>query len=269
MAEITTNSKASERSTANKAARMRSPNYPGIGLREAVDRAHVFYNADKRNWAHVDNALHHWGFKPSSGAGGVVVAALKAFGLLEDEGAGKTRRVRLTDSAMRLLLLDPAEHSDDRRSLLQGAALKPKIHAELWKFYKGSLPSDSTLRYELMTSRGFTDNAVKEFIPQFKDTVAFAELAAGDKLTGHDGDKNSPPNPFDVPAVTAPSAVTTPPTSSSAGQVIERPSTRVVTLPLSGDAWAALQVPVPMSEEDWEQMLAVLSAMKRGIVKKS
>jgi hypothetical protein len=253
---------------AAKAARTRSPNYPGISLRTAIDRARVFYNNDKRNWSHVDTALHHWGFKPRSGAGLVVLAALKSFGLLQDDGSGTSRRVRLTDFALKVLLLDDAEHAPERQRLLQDAALKPKVHADLWKHYRGSLPSDVTLRYELMTQRGFTENAVKEFIPQFKDTIAFANLAAGDKLTGNDGDNSEATlDPFAVGPVTVASASAE--TRTASGQVgQERPNTRVVNLPLSGDAWAALQVPFPMSEDDWDQMLAVLNAMKRGIVRK-
>ena len=41
---------------------------------------------------------------------------------------------------------------------------------------------------------------------------------------------------------------------------------RIVQLPLAGDIWAAIQVPHPMTEDEWEQMMAVLQAMKPGIV---
>jgi hypothetical protein len=269
VAELDPEPKAADATKAPKPARMRSPNYPGVSLRAAVERARVFYTADKRSWSHVDTALHHWGFQPKSGGGLVVLAALKSFGLLETEGIGNVRRVRLTEFGLRILLLDAPEHAAERQRLFQEAALKPKIHAELWKYYKGVLPSDPTLRYELMTSRGFTENAVKEFIPQYKDTIAFANLTAGDKLTGNDGDNSPPPDPFAVPPVSQTHVTSTPASSTPAGQDVGKPSTRVVNLPLSGDTWAALQVPVPMTEDDWEQMLAVLNAMKRGIVKQS
>src|SRR6266699_4539080 len=100
--------------TVPKSARTRSPNYPGIGLRAAVSRANTLYGRDRRNWTHVDTALSHWDFKPRSGAGLVVIGALKAFGLLEDQGSGSSRQVRLTEFAVRLLLLDPNEHAAQR-----------------------------------------------------------------------------------------------------------------------------------------------------------
>jgi hypothetical protein len=263
MAEPANQAEGADAVNVAKAARTRSPNYPGIGLRSAVDRARVFYNNDKRNWSHVDTALHHWGFKPRSGAGLVVLAALKSFGLLQDDGSGNSRRVRLTDFALRLLLLDDAEHAGERQRLLREAALKPRVHADLWKHYHGSLPSDVTLRYELMTQRGFTEIAVKEFIPQFRDTVSFANLTVGDKVTPNEGDTHdASADPFSVPPVIVPANAHTP-----ANQTPNKSSTRVVNLPLSGDTWAALQVPFPMSEEDWDQMLNVLNAMKRGIVR--
>lgn len=53
---------------------------------------------------------------------------------------------------------------------------------------------------------------------------------------------------------------TTPPPPESKAQ------TRVVQIPISLNEWAALQVPIPLTEEKWGQMIAVLNAMKPGIV---
>ncbi len=48
--------------------------------------------------------------------------------------------------------------------------------------------------------------------------------------------------------------------SAKSGQV------REVPIPIQGTAWPALKAAFPLSEEAWAQMLAVLAAMKPGLV---
>ena len=40
---------------------------------------------------------------------------------------------------------------------------------------------------------------------------------------------------------------------------------RIVQLPISASEWAALQAPFPLTEAKWEQMMAVLQAMKPAL----
>ena len=42
---------------------------------------------------------------------------------------------------------------------------------------------------------------------------------------------------------------------------------RIIQLPLLDGQWASLQIPVPMSDDDWDQMHKVLDAMKPGLVR--
>lgn len=253
--------------------KQRSPSYPGIGLEVAIERAQALYGQEQRNFAHIDTAIGHWGYRPKSGAGLVVVAALKKFGLVDEEGGGSTRKVRVSEDARRLILLDSDEHRNERVRLLKKLALTPTIHSELWKKYGAALPSDATLRYELITERGFTDLAVREFIPQFRATIAYAGLTASDNLVDNEtADNARNQDPFEIPPVSqhGTGAAAPPPVQLgaqlSAAATVSGAITRVVNLPLPGGAWAALQVPYPMSEDDWEQMLDVLQVMKRGIV---
>lgn len=61
----------------------------------------------------------------------------------------------------------------------------------------------------------------------------------------------------DTAAGTAPAA---PPSASPARQQ------RTVQITYSPTEWALLEAAFPMSEDDWDAMIAVLSAMKRGLV---
>ena len=180
MAQTTTAAAAST-DTTPKAARLRSPSYPGIDLESAIKRAQEFYDQEKRNAANAEIAVKHWGFKPTSGGGFVVIAALKAFGLVSDTGSGKSRKIQLTDLALRIIL-DKRPDSPERDSAIKQAALMPKIHASLWTKYRSNLPSDENLKHELIFERKFNENTVGDFIKEYRDTIKFAKLADSDSI---------------------------------------------------------------------------------------
>src|SRR5205807_366120 len=117
--------------------------------------------------------------------------ALKKFGLLLDQGSGPNRKARLSETALKILLDE--ESSPARADLIREAALTPNIHRELWQEFGGSLPSDATLRKHLLLDKSFTESAVEEFVPQFKGTIAFAQLTPDDKLSGNERDKREGP----------------------------------------------------------------------------
>lgn len=183
--------------------RARSPNYPGIALDEAIERARVLYHKEGKHAAPVAAAYRDLGYSPGSGQGGVVLAALKKFGLVDDTGSGNARAVRLTEIALRIIL-DERPESPERLSAIQAAALTPPIHAELWQQYGPSLPSDETLLFRLQTEKGFTKGGAIEFLREFKDTIEFARLTEAESL-GADGDQALAENreemgPFKEPA---------------------------------------------------------------------
>ncbi len=171
------------------APRGRSPNYPGIDLGTAIERARQMYTAQRQHDAPVASILETWGFTPTSGGGGVVLAALLRFGLIQGQGSGDERRARLTQDAL-AIIRDDREKSPDRDRLVRRLALLPPIHQELWTEYEGELPpTDAALRFDLIQRRGFTENGADEFIKEFRSTVAYAGLSASDRLAEDDGDE--------------------------------------------------------------------------------
>jgi hypothetical protein len=234
--------------------RGRSPGYPAIDLGAAIERARQVFRAEGRNSAPVNAALADWGYSPGSGAGNVTLAALKKFGLLQEEGSGTQRRVRLTDEAFRIVT-DEREVSPERDDLVRLAALKPKIYGELFSLYNGRLPSDATMRTDLR-QRGFTERALDEFIPEFKRTLAFAGLTEYDSQ-----DANEP----DTHTIGVGMAVSTG-TARPVTPILGSRGVRALNLPLSPEDWAVLHVPQRMTEREWDQMMMVLNAMKPGII---
>src|SRR5438874_12768923 len=110
--------------------RGRSPRYPGIPLDLAIERAKQLWEKEQLYPTNVQTALAHWGYAPKSGGGAVAIAALKSFSLIEDDGSGDARTVRLTERAQQILL---SEDPMQVRSATQEAALAPTIHRDLWE----------------------------------------------------------------------------------------------------------------------------------------
>ncbi|SRR6266481_341977 len=155
--------------------RHRSPSYPVIGLKDALERTKKFYVVDGRGGAPTDMAAKHIGFASAHGQALSVLSALKKFGLLEDRAG----RVVLTQRALELITLP---EDDPRRSeSLRKAALSPTIYGGLIKQFKAngaaSLPSNETLRAELIAYKDFNPNAVDDFIRAFRETLDFSGLS--------------------------------------------------------------------------------------------
>src|SRR5271170_7642360 len=106
----------------DKKPRHRSPNYPTVGLREAVARVRKLYEADGKAGAPAELAAVHIGFAKPHGQALSVLAALKKFGLVSEVNG----RWVPTQRAIEILNL---QESDERRhSALQDAALSPDIY---------------------------------------------------------------------------------------------------------------------------------------------
>ena len=157
---------------ADKKSRHRSPAYPAVGLREAVERAKKFYSVDRKAGAPPEIAVKHMGFATAHGQAMSVLAALKKFGLVSDVNG----RVVPTQRAIEIIELPPA---DSRRiKALQEAALAPSIYAELIQQHQQSgWPGDDVLQAELITYRNFNPNSVAGFVSDLKDTLDYAGLS--------------------------------------------------------------------------------------------
>lgn len=246
--------------TQDRTKRERSPAYPGISLGQAIDRAQVLYDQERRNAAPVTTVVRHWGFSnPSNGAATVALSALEKFGLIAVTGTGSNRKVRLTDLAL-TILLNP-DKTEVAHSIRE-AALNPPIHRLLWNEYQGDLPSDDTLRYELIVGKRFSERGADNFIGQFRATIAFAKLDPLDSVAAPDNEPSEPAAPVSEPGRT------------DLGRVFKEPGYRpkeagvlTIPVPLAGAEPVTIEGKFPITEAAWGQLMAVLTAMKPGLVK--
>lgn len=175
---------------AAKPKKHRSPTYPGINLQQAIKRTAEFYDKEHRNAASFKAAVSHWGYSAKSSGALVTAAALKSFGLFDEVDAGAGRAFQVSPLGLKIVG-DKRPESSERDTAIREAALKPKIHAELWRKYNGLLPSDAELQYRLENDWHFNLNVIQVFIKELRDTISFAKLTESDKV-GEVGEIDEP-----------------------------------------------------------------------------
>ena len=156
----------------SRTSKDRSPNFPFISLGRALERARQFYKHEKRGAAPFKVAAQHWAYSPSSSGALQTAAALKQYGLLADVDAGKDRKVRLTDLALRIVL-DTREDSSERDQLKRQAAMTPPVAAEIYNKYPDGLPSEGTLNHYLVLDRSFNPQTAVKVVRILKENEGF------------------------------------------------------------------------------------------------
>lgn len=150
-------------------SRIRSPNYPQIGLGAAIERARLIYKAERQNRISRDTAVKLMGFGGYNGASAGVLSAVLKFGLLEGQG----EEMRVSDLAVRILV----PHDDDEKAeAIREAAANPPLFVEMAERWPNDPPSDHSLRAYL-TRRGFADSALEAVIKSYWDTASLVRDA--------------------------------------------------------------------------------------------
>src|SRR5690242_16124300 len=107
---------------AQKPERQRSPNYPAVGLPQAVKLVRALYEKDGRAGAPQDIAVKRMGFTSLHGQSRAVLSALRKFGLIDYQG----NRVIPTPLAIDIIKFPAStERSVQAR---RTAALNPAIY---------------------------------------------------------------------------------------------------------------------------------------------
>ncbi len=153
----------------------RSPNYPFVDLRTAVDRARAVYAWVDRRPTGRDQVARFWNLSPKSSTFRLTLAAVRAFGLFEYQSGTEDRLLKLSELALDIVV-DHPENSPQWCEALKRAARQPAQHAELWEKYGDHLPDHEEIRRHLVRVQKFKDNAVGEFIKEYRSTLSYAGL---------------------------------------------------------------------------------------------
>ena len=170
----------------------RSPSFPFIDLETAIQRAEQFYEAERRNAAPSDIAVSHWGYSSKSSGGKQTLAALRAYGLLTGTG-----RVSLTPRALKIVVAG----APDRAKAIREAALAPAEFKKLWSEHGAEPPSDQSLRHELVINRGFNENAVDDFLKNYKNTIDYSGLLDSATMSAEGEDSGETPTTSGEPSM--------------------------------------------------------------------
>jgi hypothetical protein len=149
-------------------AKVRSPSYPAIGLKEALEKAEAVYRNDYQNQVPRAVAANHMGYASLNGKSLGVLAALLKYGLLEGRGDS----TRVSDLALRII----AHRAGDaeRMDAVREAASRPELFAELDKRYLDGKGSDAAIRSYLLTQK-FIPQAADNALRSYRETKQLVE----------------------------------------------------------------------------------------------
>jgi hypothetical protein len=149
----------------------------------------------------------------------------------------------------------------------------------LWAYCeeKGGIPSDANLKWWLQ-QREFTEGAVGDFIRNFRASVGYAGLIPGDNMTNveqtegqeHSEDAETRRGPDFFSSIFGPPPAKVNQVAEAEKKVLAPQPPQLLQFPIplpDSDQLAALQVPSRMTDADWDQMIAIITAYKSSIVR--
>lgn len=179
--------------------RDRSPSFPFIPLKTAIERLVAFEEHHKRSSVAPDRIGPAWAMKPNSSQAQQTLAALRAFGLLETSRSEGGRTVSLSEEGRTYLR---AQQENIKQAVLQRAALRPKQIETHWRDWGNDRPADAACLDDLVLKEGFSDDGAKIFLRVYDATIAYAGLAGADKigpvLETEIGDEEGPRSKIEV-----------------------------------------------------------------------
>jgi hypothetical protein len=255
MEEIAVGGMTMTDATTDRIKKERSPSFPFISLAKAIDRAQQMLASHRRSPARPAVVGDTWGYSQSSSGFIQTIAALKAYGLLEDIGRGEDRRIQLSDLALRIL---GDARPGARENAIREAAVTPKLMKEFIGIWLPEKPNDAHRISDLTLDHGFTPDAAKTFLRIFDENVAFANLNGGDKTPDILQEADLEPTPEQNPRPPIP-------VRSTSVAAIERTSptvrgTPTATLPLP-EGLVSLAIPTELSERSVKLLRAWVDVM--------
>ena len=235
--------------------RKKSPRAPSIPLDEALERAMRAYDKERLHPSPTDVVAQNLGYKgSSSGTALSALASLRYYGLLERPREGLlavTKDVEAYKFAPTDLL---------KRSFLVNFLRRPALFAELLDKYSTGLPSDATLKYDLI-QRGFLPASAASLVAVFQRSVDYTQFYQHGDVVEVDEVERGMDSPIEAaeprPSLQAlpPKAPPAPSLSMDDGELDRIP----VRLPGGRRAW--LSIPTPFYAADKERLKAQIDLL--------
>jgi hypothetical protein len=232
-------------------SKLRSPNYPGHSLKEAIDRIRVIYESQRQYPSTRETFARLLGYKGISGTSITVLSSLTKYGLMEGSG----ENLRVSDIGQDLAL--HREGDEEFARAVQEAAFRPAFFRELHDQYPDGLPSEHALN-AFLKKRGFSDSAIVDAVKSYTETMALLKSLQLTPNTGPEPDEEGEDTANEIDGEAG---------SGTTAKRRHQDSLRTVVLPLQGATWAEIRGPFPISGVEWDLMVAVLNAMKPALTR--
>jgi hypothetical protein len=135
-------------------AKVRSPNFPVVDLPTAIEAVGKIYAKEKRGKFPKESAARHLGYTSINGRSLGMIAALRAYGLLD----GRGNDLVVTQDA--IALLEAPQDSHDRLEALERAISSPPMFQRIMEQYPSGT-SPQTLKWWLI-QQGFNPDGAEK-----------------------------------------------------------------------------------------------------------
>jgi len=163
-----------------KTKRQRSPSFPYMPLSKCIGLVEKLHNAANVSFVRIDAIAEFWNVTAYSGSHLRYVSALSEFELIETQGSGKERKIKLSQDAVRIL---EDQREGVREELLAKAAIKPRMINTIfngsenanftgWGFVR---PADSIAVSALKFDFKFTTEGAKKFLSIYDDCLKYLQ----------------------------------------------------------------------------------------------
>lgn len=151
----------------------RSPNYPYIDLEKASQLAKKLFLKVAKN--HVDSIVagKEMGYSGTSGSTLKIIAAMKAYGLINEIKSEGGRRIAISELGLPIVADGNLEA---RQNALKKAALNPKLFSHIWQTYTHPFPSEDAIIYDLMVGEFTSQEAASSAVKNFNHSIKYAGL---------------------------------------------------------------------------------------------
>ncbi|SHN00323.1 hypothetical protein [Rhizobacter sp. OV335] len=243
--------------------RKKSPRAPSVPLGEAIDRALRAYDKQRLQPAPIDAVAQNLGYKgSSSGSALSAMASLRYYGLLERPQDGLLAVTKDVEA------FKFAPNDELRRSFLLGFLRRPALFAELLEKYASGLPSDASLKYDLI-QRGFLPATASDVANVFRRSAEFSrffERGGTDSSVGLMspevvGEPEAKPLVASMPEVSVIDALVHTALPPAAAQPPEDAGHDRIPVRLSGSRRAWLSIPTPFFAADKQRLKAQIDLL--------
>jgi hypothetical protein len=163
----------------------RSPNYPGLSLRKAMEFAEKIYAKNHTHKAAPVVVAAAMGYSSLNGKSMTAISAIKKYGLLEEID----KDLRITKDA--LTIIAEPKTSPERAKTINKVAFLPDLFAELKAEYGDNGPPNDEILRSYLLRRGFLMSTVDLPIRAYRETFELVTEVRG--LYNANGQGNTSP----------------------------------------------------------------------------